>query len=45
MKDDEISGALNTHGRDEKFMHYVIGIPEGNRPYTVYGTKLQAMRL
>jgi hypothetical protein len=32
MKEDEMGGACNTHGRDEKCIKIVVGKLEGVRP-------------
>jgi hypothetical protein len=32
MKDDEMSGARNTHMRHEKYVQNIIGTPEGKKP-------------
>jgi hypothetical protein len=31
VKEEEMGRECSTHGRDEKFIHYLVGRPEGKR--------------
>jgi hypothetical protein len=32
IKEDDIGGACNTHGKNEKYINILVGKPDGKRP-------------